>query len=174
MLPAATADLYRAGQARVAETLRLTRREWDAARSPDAVDLRRVLALLTASMLGAAQDGAGSVGAALAATGFAVDPVAQVDPRGFARSASDGRPLETLLRAPVIVARSSGMDAGRVVLDRIVHTQVQDAARAASSVAITARPGVGWVRYVNPPCCQDCAVQAGRWFRWNAGFARHP
>ena len=27
---------------------------------------------------------------------------------------------------------------------------------------------------VNTPCCRDCAVQAGRFFRSNEGFQRHP
>lgn len=174
MLPPATADLYRAGQTRVAETLTQTRREWDRAGSPTRVDVDRLTLLLAASMIGAAMDGAASVGAALAATGFEVDPVAQVDPRAYGRSASDGRPLASLLAVPVAAARTGGMDTGKVMLDRIVHTQVQDAARSASSVAVAVRPQVGWVRFVNPPCCQDCAVQAGRWFRWNQGFDRHP
>ena len=174
MLPQATADLYRAGQQRVAETLYESRRVWDKARSPGQVDVDRLAMLLAASMVGAAADGAASVGAALAATGYPVDPVARIDPRAFALSASDGRPLRSLVTVPALVARAEGMDAGRVSLDRIVHTQVQDASRAASSVAVATRPKVGWIRFVNPPCCQDCAVQAGRWFRWNEGFERHP
>ena len=39
---------------------------------------------------------------------------------------------------------------------------------------MTARNGVGYVRAVNPPCCKDCAVQAGKFFRSNTGFKRHP
>ena len=27
---------------------------------------------------------------------------------------------------------------------------------------------------VNPPCCQRCAVLAGKHFKWNQGFQRHP
>lgn len=175
MLPQATVELYRAQQARVARTLLLTRGAWDSAGSVAALEglVPRLTLLLAASMLGAARDGAGSVGAALEETGFGVDPVARVVPEEFARSASDGRPLGSLLMVPVVMARSVGLESGRVVLDRIVHTQVGDAARAASQVGITVRPGVGWVRMVNPPSCQDCAVLAGKWFRFNQGFERH-
>ncbi len=175
-VPAASADLYRAQQRRVMQSLMLARRLWDGAGS-DAARARvvpRLTVLLATSMVGAAADGAGSVGVALAQSGFPVDPVARVEPRAFASSASDGRPLESLLRVAMDAASAGGPDAGRVVLDRIVHTQIGDATRAASQVGIVARPHVGWVRMVNPPCCQDCAVQAGRWFRWNDGFRRHP
>lgn len=27
---------------------------------------------------------------------------------------------------------------------------------------------------VNPPCCARCGILAGRFFRWNQGFQRHP
>lgn len=58
--------------------------------------------------------------------------------------------------------------------DRLVASLVADAGRAAESVAITARPGVGWVRYLRPPSCSRCAVLAGRFYRWSDGFRRHP
>lgn len=58
--------------------------------------------------------------------------------------------------------------------DRLVESIVQDAARAAESVAIAVRPDVYHVRYVNPPCCARCAILAGRAYRWSTGFERHP
>src|SRR5690606_6627480 len=36
------------------------------------------------------------------------------------------------------------------------------------------RQASGYVRMVNPPCCPRCAILAGRWYRWSAGFQRHP
>jgi hypothetical protein len=37
------------------------------------------------------------------------------------------------------------------------------------------RPAAGgYVRMLNPPSCPRCAVLAGKWFGWNAGFKRHP
>lgn len=59
-------------------------------------------------------------------------------------------------------------------LDTLVRTVTNDAARGATQAEIAVRPGVGYVRMVNPPCCGRCAILAGRWYRWNAGFPRHP
>lgn len=61
-----------------------------------------------------------------------------------------------------------------LAFDRLVESLVQDAARAAESVAVTARPRVAWVRYLNPPSCSRCAVLAGRVYRYSDGFLRHP
>lgn len=54
-------------------------------------------------------------------------------------------------------------------------TAVIDIARAAESAATTSYPQVtGYVRMLNPPSCSRCAVLAGRFYRWNTGFERHP
>lgn len=58
--------------------------------------------------------------------------------------------------------------------DRLVAGLVQDAARAAEQVAITVRPRIGFVRYLNPPSCSRCAILAGRVYRYSEGFLRHP
>ncbi|MFL6138809.1 MAG: hypothetical protein ACJ74O_13550 [Frankiaceae bacterium] len=122
--------------------------------------------------------------AVLAAQG--VDPAAagQVDPLAFSGTASDGRPLASLLYEPVIAAKvaiagGAGVDdamlAGLASMLRIVGTQVQDAGRTADGVAITARRHVGgYVRMLDPPSCGRCAILAGAWYRWNTGFDRHP
>lgn len=57
---------------------------------------------------------------------------------------------------------------------RLVGSLVQDSGRAAESVAVAARPGVGYVRYLSPPSCSRCAVLAGRMYRFSRGFQRHP
>lgn len=59
-------------------------------------------------------------------------------------------------------------------LDRLIMSLVADAAVGAMSVGIVARPRVGYVRYVSAPCCSRCAILAGRFYRWSAGFKRHP
>ena len=42
-------------------------------------------------------------------------------------------------------------------------------------VAAAAVPAVdGWIRVVSPGACSRCIVLAGRFYAWNAGFARHP
>lgn len=174
-MPTPTDQLYLAEQARVAATLAAVRREWDSARTPRQAQrlLPRLTSLVAAAMAGAAEDGAASVDAALAEQGRGVRPMAVVNPPAFGWSASDGRPLDSLLAGGVVRSQSS-MTAGRMWLDIAVHTQVADASRAGSSVAIATRPRTGYIRYVNPPSCQNCAVLAGKWFKWNTGFRRHP
>lgn len=63
---------------------------------------------------------------------------------------------------------------GRLALERIAQTAIADAARMAAGVDVASRRQVGYVRMLNPPSCSRCAILAGRWYRWNAGFARHP
>lgn len=58
--------------------------------------------------------------------------------------------------------------------DRLVESMVQDAGRAAESVAVAARPRTYHVRFVNLPCCTRCAILAGRVYPWSSGFKRHP
>ena len=187
MLPQATADLRRANQLRYlrlllairAQWARLTpKNDWDAAWAQVAP---RVTGLVAAAQYGAAQDGAASVAAALAQTGAdAPNATGRVNPAALAGVASDGRPLDTLLAQALVQARMAGgtaedmLTAGRRWLEIAAHMQTVDAARGASSMAITATRGAGWVRWVSPPCCKNCAVLSGKWFRWNQGFERHP
>jgi hypothetical protein len=58
--------------------------------------------------------------------------------------------------------------------DRLVESIVQDAARAAESVATAVRPNIWHMRFVSTPCCPRCAVLAGRLYRYSEGFLRHP
>lgn len=184
-LPAATAEFRAAQERRVAALLRALGVEWSRVsaaapwRSWSQVE-SRVLALVAAAMVGAARDGAVSVPASLAQAGFDVSPAVEVNASAFARSAADGRDLRSLLRfAPYRVDAAVGSPAQRLAagasfLALAAHEQVVGAGLGASQTAITATPGAGWVRLANPPCCQDCAVLAGKWFKWNAGFKRHP
>jgi hypothetical protein len=103
---------------------------------------------------------------------------------GFAGTASDGRDLRTLLYQPAITALQSieqgasvprAMSAGRFSLDVIVRTQVADACRVADGVALTARSQLsGYVRMLSMPSCSRCVLLAGKRYRWNTGFQRHP
>lgn len=96
---------------------------------------------------------------------FDPEPAGTIQPLAFTGVAGDGRPLLTLLRQ----AES------RASLQVMAATAVQDAGRAAVSAGITARPTLtGYVRMLTAPSCSRCAVLAGRWFKWNAGFQRHP
>lgn len=111
------------------------------------------------------------------------EPDGLVDPEAFAGLAADGRNLDTLLRTPAITARTliaDGMEpaqalaAGGRQLSMMVLTEIADAGRGAAGVQIAARPRTGYVRMLNPPSCSRCVVLAGRFYRWNQGFLRHP
>ncbi|MBM9432346.1 hypothetical protein [Flaviflexus equikiangi] len=81
------------------------------------------------------------------------------------------------IRAKQAITRSGttqGMLAGRDALAGILATMIADTARQASGVDLVTRSGIGYVRMLNPPSCGRCATLAGRFYRWNQGFARHP
>lgn len=60
-------------------------------------------------------------------------------------------------------------------LTLITATEIQDAGRTAVQAAMVARPEIkGYVRALTPPSCSRCVVLAGKFYRWNEGFSRHP
>lgn len=144
----------------------------------------RLMVLVTGTQAAAAQSGVDYVEQVLAETGQDADPEGTTRPQAFAGTASDGRPLDSLMYGGVTTAKDAvaagaspteALAAGGRFVDMAVWTQVADAARQATGVGIASRPAVtGWVRMVNPPCCSRCAVLAGRHYRWNTGFQRHP
>lgn len=135
----------------------------------------RLAVLLTAAQLGSARQGAAYVPEVLEQQGMDPEPVGQVRPQAFAGVAADGRSLESLLSLTLLRSKTAGsLDAGASFLDMVVETEIADAHRGAIQVATIARTRTGYVRMVNTPCCKDCAVQAGKFFRANAGFLRHP
>lgn len=197
------ADQYRRQGRLTAVVLRHTRKAWqqiDYANLDQSWPsfAAQALPVLTAGQRAAAEGAAASVGAMLAEQNNPVDPAGEVNAAKFAGIASDGRPLDTLLYQPVIRVKSVvgmaagdglpgwfrrqyptgdtkqiAMASGAASLDRIVVTQMMDAARRAAGVGIAARHGVGYVRMLNPPSCSRCAILAGVWYRWRADFERH-
>lgn len=131
----------------------------------------------------AAAAGASYGAMTLADQGLYEAPERFVDPSGFAGRASDGRSLEGLLWGPVPHVKTliaGGVDPrqalkqGGKLLATLVRTQVADAGRGAAGVDAVSRRNVGYVRMLNPPTCPRCSVLAGKFYRWNAGFNRHP
>lgn len=142
-----------------------------------------VTAAITNAQRTAAASALVSGALALGEQGTWAPPDGLVNPDAFAGLAADGRNLETLLRAPAITARTliaDGMEpaealaAGGRQLSMMVLTEIADAGRGAAGVQIAARPRVGYVRMLNPPSCSRCVILAGRFYRWNQGFLRHP
>lgn len=142
-----------------------------------------LVAAVSSLQLEAATAGASYGARSLAAQGDYEAPEAFVDPRGFAGVAADGRPLDGLLyaAAPYTKQRIKGgmgplaaKVSGGKFLELIVKTAVADAGRGAAGVDIATRPATGYIRMLNPPSCSRCSVLAGKFYRWNAGFLRHP
>lgn len=148
-----------------------------AALSPQAVSV------VVSGQLVAAQAAEGYVAASLGVQGVRVAADAVVAPAGFAGMSNLGVPVAEVLDAPRVRALTAigagapprvAVEAAGRGLQSAAVSLVQDAGRQADSVAIAARPRVGWTRMVQPPCCSKCAVLAGRFYRFNDGFQRHP
>lgn len=177
-------------RARLAEKLRLEARDaWakvDPARISESwlAQIGRLLLLITGGQHAAAATADRYVTEVLVEQDISPATEGRLDAAALSGIASDGRPLESLLAQPGIltkVALSNGatmeraMTAGGALAELIAHTQVADAGRVADQVALTARRHTtGYVRMVVGGTCSRCIILAGRWYRWNAGFSRHP
>ena len=188
VLPQSTADFYRSQQRLSVVTITAARRAWGQM-GPDfdqswAKVGPRLTVLSSAAQLNAARSGAQYVGNVLDETDQPNDPAGTLNPRAFVGVAADGRSLDGLLYGAVTEAKTGSgqglapdeaLARGGRWLDMAVHTLVADAGRQATQVSIAMRAQIGgYVRMVNPPCCSRCAILAGKWFRYNQGFARHP
>lgn len=92
-------------------------------------------------------------------------------------------PTDELLASPPIKAKefiASGLSVDDALrragsgLDLLMASGIADIGRQAASVDIMARPNIGYIRQLSGTSCSRCVVLAGRWYRWNAGFDRHP
>lgn len=111
-------------------------------------------------------------------------PHRAVNPEAFAGMSGDGLPVEDLIYLPAIDAKeriAGGVSAGSALrmaefpLTMYARTTVADAGRLSTAAGMGARPHAsGYYRMLQPPSCARCAILAGRWFRYNAGFNRHP
>jgi hypothetical protein len=188
-MPAETvADQHAARQAALARrTARRINELWRRVdRAAIAASWRALLPLALAELAMAQTAAAAAAGLYVDDTLAGIDTRAEgrIAPGAFAGVASDGRPLAGLLYRPVFTALEQigaggsparGMAAGAFSLDLITRTQVADAGRVADGVAITVRPGVsGYVRRIVGKTCSRCLILAGRVYRWNEGFSRHP
>lgn len=81
---------------------------------------------------------------------------------------------ETLTSAAKIQTAMTALDDTQRWLDRYVATVLGDTQKAAMTTSIAASTATKWVRAVNLPCCSRCAILAGRIYKWDANFLRHP
>lgn len=143
----------------------------------------QVSAIITAAQLVVAQESVGYLDD-LAEQTTATSIEGQLVPESLAGFASDGRPLDSLLYGAVVksgeafhdgATQAQALRVGGNWLNLATGLQVADAARTATSIGAGVRPEWGgYVRYLNPPSCSRCAILAGKWFKWNEGFRRHP
>lgn len=145
--------------------------------------LPRLLLVLVGAQQAAAARADGYLDEVLDAQGLPVGAAGRVSAAALSGVASDGRELATLLYQPAIsalvgiqrgVSVPRALAGGAAGLDMIVRTQVADAGRVADQVATVARDVPGYRRMLVGGSCSRCAVLAGKFFRWNAGFDRHP
>lgn len=108
-------------------------------------------------------------------------PTGEVDPEGFAIDPDAAAAMTysaTVLETKAAVLQGVAITIAQKVatrsLVRLASTLVADAGREATQAAMTASKFGGYVRMLQLPSCPRCAVQAGKWFRWNKGFERHP
>lgn len=124
----------------------------------------RAVPVLTVIQRESARDGAHAARRMLAAQEIDARPAGTVQPDEVVAPAAR--------RARLIIADDFYDDLPG--LERFAATEVKDAARVSAGIEIAQRPGVGYVRMVNPPCCARCAILAGKFYKWNDGFLRHP
>lgn len=173
--------------------------EFDASYAAIAPSLLAVVTTAQERVAAGAQD---YIPAVLAETGQsrADRPAAVVSTAPLVGVAGDGRPVEGLLYGAVVHAkqqvyvgpprydedldevftpgpgrtpRQALASAGQW-LTMAVGTALSDTGRQSESLATGVRPVGGYVRMLTPPSCSRCVVLAGKWYRKNAGFARHP
>lgn len=189
-IPSAVAKQYRSSQRLQSQSAVVAKRAWaqvqggSISQSWEAI-LRNsgLIASIGAAQLANATAGASYSADALASQGDYSAPDAFVNPAGFAGVSADGRSLDGLLysTAPYVknligsgYSVDSAMVAGSKHIQMLAKTTVADAGRGAAGVDIASRPAVGYVRMLNPPSCSRCSVLAGKFYRWNNGFLRHP
>ena len=164
----------------------------------------KVTALVAASQLAATRQADSYTAEILAATAVVADAApGVVNPAGFVGVAGDGREVASLLGQSVAVAGSAfnrafehaggamtaqmpavfdrdtaarqALEEAERWIEMAAETIIADTVRAATSAAMTSHPEVaGYVRVLHPPSCSRCAVLAGKFYRWNSGFPRHP
>lgn len=186
--PEATSNHYSRQQRLTAAALTAVRSSWSQI-NPNNLDRswvlvgRRILVATSAIQRAAALDAVAYVPQVLDELEIDSTPAGRVGVGPLVGVASDGRSLSTLLHEPLVrtksligqgASTSEALAGGLAMLERIIATQIPDAARAATGIGIASRARIGYVRMLNAPSCSRCVVLAGKWFRFNQGFARHP
>lgn len=132
------------------------------------------------------------VASVLTELGLQAETPTSLNLAAFVGVAGDGRPVESLTYGAVIQAaqaqyrpdvaalpkaqasRTALREAG-TWLESIVSSVMADTVRAAEVASTAQRETVtGYVRMVSTGACSRCVVLAGKFYRRNTGFLRHP
>lgn len=113
----------------------------------------------------------------------AVKASAQVNTAAFAGVTGSGVAVADQLALTPIRAKqavSTGASSAQALaaagawLSGAAGTILSDTSRAVEATGMGVRPVGGYVRMLEPPSCGRCVVLAGKYYRINDGFQRHP
>ena len=126
----------------------------------------------------------GYTDAVLAETGQKAAAFGALNPAAFVAQAPNGQPMDEVLRGAVVQAQvavkagaspSAALAQAESWLTGVLLTNLADTGRSVVGADIAQRPTLtGYVRMLNAPSCSRCVILAGKWFKWNDGFLRHP
>lgn len=188
-LPPSAAEYAREQRREIAAAVAAVRRTWRRMGSDfDASWARIAPRLLAVTDVAQERVSAGAlayVPAILEDTGQAraVEAVASVRAAPLVGVAGDGRPVDSLLYGAVTHAKervaaglstAQSLQSAQSWLSMTTGTLLSDTARQGESLGMGVRPVSGYVRMLTPPSCSRCLILAGRFYRKNAGFQRHP
>lgn len=138
---------------------------------------------VTSAQRDAVTSGTGASRRVAAATGQYELPEGFVDGSPLVGVGSTGAPLQDALYSPAIGVKSllgggmalrEAMTYGATTVASLSRTLVADSGRQAMQLDMTSRNITGYVRVVEAGACRRCVILAGKFFRWNDGFLRHP
>lgn len=186
--PQSSLDFYRHQQQIAAATVAAASKLWrrmgdDFGSSWDRVK-PQIVQLVGVGRAAAAASSVQYTPAVLAETGQVAPAYGAVNASAFLASAPDGRSMSSLLdetpiKARIGVARglssSEALTSAGAWMSGMLLTVMADTRRGIVGADIAQRPALGgYTRMLNPPSCSRCAILAGKFFRWNQGFQRHP
>jgi hypothetical protein len=188
-LPPSAAEYARDQRREIASAVAAVRRTWRRMGPDFDVSWSRIVPrLLAVTDLAQERVSAGAlayVPAVLEDTGQvrALDAVAAVRSAPLVGVAGDGRAVESLLYGAVTHAKervaaglstAQSLQSAQSWLSMTTGTLLSDTARQGESLGMGVRPVSGYVRMLTPPSCSRCVILAGRFYRKNTGFQRHP
>ncbi len=187
-IPQAAAEFYRQQQRISDVTARAVSREWakvgdDFTPGWDAVR-GGVTDVVQAGLRATTRSAAEYIPRLVSETGLAAPPTGGLQLGAFSETMPDGSEIATAFDAAPIRAKQAvaggatslrAREMAGAWLSSKVLTALADTRRNVVSVDLAQRPTItGYVRMLNGASCPRCTILAGKWFRWNEGFQRHP